>query len=224
VVEGDKSKQGPQWSDAEALYWRIYKRDNPGAAEWQIAEAIDWERLHFERRLPNEREKLVQELRDSLQPSDGKGFGQWLSDALKQQRWSQSELARTMKAHPSLISKWVNGVQRPRTAQCALIAEALEIHFEEVLQAAGHLPSGGDHSVLDWIVESEIRDRILQLVGDIPEPLLMPLVPMLEGLVAEAKKPNIVDQYRVAFDELADKSKIYDKRLKELFSHYEQNE
>jgi hypothetical protein len=54
------------------------------------------------------------------------------------------------------------------------------IPADEVLVAAGHRPA-------DAAPDTPIRQEIMNLIADLPEPLLAPLVPMLRALKAQER-------------------------------------
>jgi hypothetical protein len=73
-------------------------------------------------------------------------------------------------------------MQRPQPRQCERLALVFNIDTEVVLEAAGHiiLRTYLDEAyVRDLLWESPIRNEILQLLNDVPEPLLAALIPML---------------------------------------------
>ncbi|MDP9354733.1 MAG: helix-turn-helix domain-containing protein [Chloroflexota bacterium] len=124
-------------------------------------------------------------IKREVEQSNEEFFSAWLRSYLEEEDMSQSELAREIGAYPSLVSKWVNGVQRPRPEQCRLIAEALSLPLDEVLAYAGHRPA-------DLGTQGEIRREIVAILDQIPEPLLVPLVPMLRALVTPSVQESTV--------------------------------
>lgn len=187
-IVGDKADQHQEWleqqGEARGLYRQLFERDSPWSPAWQVDEAVEVALRSFfnEDSDPDSRERLLKRLRKHLAQRPEEQFGTWLKEVLAQRGRSQSQLARQIGANPSAVSKWVNGKQRPRPEQCARIAEVLGLSTEWVMEAAGHLPGGSDYVPDYWLSESDIRQEIVQLVHDIPEALLVPLVPMLRGL------------------------------------------
>ena len=173
---------GSAWGEAEDLYRQLYKRDNPWSPDWQIEEVVQRQKLRVFSRLDESRRKeVLADLKKQIEQSPERRFADWLSTELRRRNWSQSDLARAIGSYPSVVSKWVNAQQRPRTEQCARIADALEVDIDKVLQVARHRWSE-DFIVMDWLVESTVREEIHQILHDIPEVLLVPLIPMLRGL------------------------------------------
>ena len=52
--------------------------------------------------------------------------------------WSQAELARRTRLHPSTISKIETGVQKPYPSELAKIATILNIAEDEVMREVSH--------------------------------------------------------------------------------------
>ena len=69
------------------------------------------------------------------------GFPLWLQERLTARDWSISDLADAMGMQTSLISRWMQGTQKPTAKSAAKIADALQISVDEVLTAAGLRPS-----------------------------------------------------------------------------------
>jgi transcriptional regulator with XRE-family HTH domain len=101
-------------------------------------------------------------------------FGAWLLKRLQLNEMNRSDLARAAGVNPSTVSKWIYA-DRPTPASCELIADALKIPVDRVLEAAGHRQP-------DTSPEGEVRKEIANLLQFIPEQLLVPFVPALRGL------------------------------------------
>lgn len=68
------------------------------------------------------------------------GFPLWLRQRLEERAMSISDLARAMPTQASLISRWMQGRQRPTADSAVRIAEVLCLPPDEVLTAAGLRP------------------------------------------------------------------------------------
>ena len=165
------------WADAEPIWRKFYQRHYPLWDERRLEKSIRRLERRFLTDPDHDYEYELQQIKEQVDKSDEEWFSEWLRNWLEEEFMSQSELARQIGAYPSLVSKWVNGVQRPRPEQCRLIAEALGLPLDYVLAHAGHRPA-------DLGTQGEIRREIVALLDHIPEPLLVPLVPMLRGLMA----------------------------------------
>jgi transcriptional regulator with XRE-family HTH domain len=167
--------------EAERLLRSLIHRDAPWASEWQIEEVVrDWFEGDADK---GSMDRLVATLRHDLEPTPPPDFGGWLREQLNQRGWSQSDLARKIESHPSLVSKWIRGLQRPEPLQCRRLSSALRVDYGDILTAAGHYwPLNYEDVIGSTITESPIRQEFFGLVIDIPEPLLVPLIPMLRAL------------------------------------------
>ena len=65
------------------------------------------------------------------------GFPLWLQQRLDERGWSITELARRMGTQTTLISRWMQGRQRPTAQSARLIAQVMKLDEDEVLTAAG---------------------------------------------------------------------------------------
>ena len=175
-----------QRDEAESLLRRLIRKDVSWASDWQIEEVVQGTLSGWFDRDVNESamERQLAQLRQDLEAAAPfPDFGNWLREQLEQRRWSQSDLARKIESHPSLVSKWIRGLQRPQPLQCRRLSSALRVDYEEVLSAAGHYwPINYENLVNDTIAENSMRNELLNLISDIPEPLLIPLVPMLRAM------------------------------------------
>lgn len=122
---------------------------------------------------------------------DAPAFGDWLRTELDKRGWTLAEFARRLGTWNSLISKWLNNVQRPRPAQCHQIAAALGIDPDLVLDAAGHRPTDID---APGIVRHECR----VLISRIPEDVLLTAIPLLRALADPAVQEETRRRLRVA--------------------------
>ncbi|MDP9469877.1 MAG: helix-turn-helix domain-containing protein [Chloroflexota bacterium] len=165
------------WEEVEPLYRKYFRRQFPLADEQKIEGMIRRKKRQFGKDPDYDYEYELDQIKSEVEKSNEEWFSEWLRIYLREEFISQSELARRIGAYPSLVSKWVNGVQRPRPEQCRLIAEALGLPLDQVLAEAGHRPA-------DLGTQGEIRREIAALLDQIPEHLLVPLIPMLRGLTA----------------------------------------
>lgn len=111
-------------------------------------------------------------------------FANWLQRELDAVDWTGSDLARKMDVFPSLIRKWLTEQQLPKPKQCAMLAEALNLPLDAVLDAAGHRGRAG-------LPESAERREAYDLVAALPEGQLPTVLRMLRALVEpERVKPG----------------------------------
>lgn len=106
-------------------------------------------------------------------------FGVWLDVQLARKGWKPADLARATGIYPSTISKYRNGVQVPHAEQARLLADALGVPLETVLDAAGKGPGLRSASVA--------QQTAYALVARIPDDLLPLSLPWLEALADERR-------------------------------------
>lgn len=175
---------------AEELLRILFRRDSPWAAEWQIEEAVTRRRAWLNGLSESDQIKFLANLQKKTADASEANFSAWLQHELELRGMTQSQLARTIHTYPSAVSKWVNGKQRPRPEQCTRIADAFRVPHEVVMNAAGYTPYLSEYIVEDFLVDSDIRNEALNLLMEIPEALVIPLLPMLRGLAETAKETH----------------------------------
>lgn len=116
-------------------------------------------------------------------------FGAWLLAELTRREWLQGDLAhQTGKSH-TVVSRWIYSSQ-PTPDSCERIARAFGIPTSEVLRRAGH-------PVDEYQPLGDLKQRIMQSVRNIPDPLLVAFAPMLESLARESQQePALADLRR----------------------------
>lgn len=67
-------------------------------------------------------------------------FGEWLSDQLHERGMSQKALAESVGVSNTAVSTWINNEKRPTRRSCWGIADALGLHRQVVMTAAGYGP------------------------------------------------------------------------------------
>lgn len=65
-------------------------------------------------------------------------FGDWLWEQLNQRGWGISDFAERADVSPSSVSRWAGNKRLPDPPSCALIAKALKLDVDYVLERAGH--------------------------------------------------------------------------------------
>ena len=103
-------------------------------------------------------------------------FGGWFVAQLVRRGWSPHQFAQTSGIVKSTVYKWTHNEQRPNPKHCVTIAQALNVDLDLVLAAAGHRVHNDS---APGVVQAELG----VLLNRIPEALLIPLVPMLRGLI-----------------------------------------
>jgi transcriptional regulator with XRE-family HTH domain len=179
------NKLGPQRAEAEKLWRTRFVRDMPWLTEWQTEEILQREldKWFGPNADPEIAERFLDRARLEQEQKSPQNFGSWLREQIQLRGWSQSDLARRIESHPSLVSKWVRGLQLPQPRQCARLALAFNIDSTTVLEMAGHVsPHQFEFFIHDVLADSPVRHEILQLLNEVPEPLLVPLIPMLRAM------------------------------------------
>lgn len=92
----------------------------------------------------------------------------WLSEELKQRKWSQGELARQAGISRSFVSRVLSGDASPSNNFCYKVAHALGEAPEKVLRLAGILPLASE----DEQTAQEIAEIIRNLGPDRQRQLL----------------------------------------------------
>lgn len=110
---------------------------------------------------------------------DNNPFRNWLLDSLSDRSWRPMDLARRMRPDSpmgaaSSISKYLRGVRQPDPATCMTMAAIFGDDPDHVLQLAGHRtgPFG----------ESPTRQALHNLIEELPEEALQPLLVMLRAM------------------------------------------
>jgi transcriptional regulator with XRE-family HTH domain len=170
---------------ATDLLTTLYARDSPWSAPWQVEEAIRVQLDKYEPRDAVAKKEFLSYLEAELSEKPEMVFSEWLRRRLRQKGWNQSEFARSIETNPSVVSKWVRGLQRPRPEQCARIANSLKEDLDTVMELAGHLPKRHRNSwePFDFLMEVPVREEILQMLDMIPESVLFFVSAMLRGLI-----------------------------------------
>ncbi len=68
-------------------------------------------------------------------------FGAWLKAELEERQWAARTLARNAGISQPNLSRIINGERAAGLEVCKQIAAGFELPVEQVLRAAGHLPS-----------------------------------------------------------------------------------
>lgn len=111
--------------------------------------------------------------------SDLTPFGRWLMDRLDERDMTRAELSKATKIRTAHISRMIYE-SPPESWVCAQIAHGLMVPVDEVLVAAGHRPA-------DLVPDTALKRELVNLIVDLPEPLLAPLLPMLRALKAQER-------------------------------------
>lgn len=117
--------------------------------------------------------------RRSRPASDLIPFGVWLMARLDERNMTRAQLSRATGIRTGHISSMIY-LSPPGPWLCAEIAHALLIPADEVLVAAGHRPA-------DAAPDTPMRRELMNLISELPDPLLAPLVPMLRALKAQER-------------------------------------
>lgn len=76
-------------------------------------------------------------------------FAQWLRRQTHRRGWSGAELARQADVSPATATRWLNGERQPREGKhIHRLAEALNIHQDEILELLDMRDGGADHMSL----------------------------------------------------------------------------
>jgi transcriptional regulator with XRE-family HTH domain len=86
-------------------------------------------------------------------------FNDWLIERLKEENWSQANLARVSGLTTGAISNYING-RIPDEAALRKIAKAFKLPPENVFRAAGILPPATEDPWFD-----NMKDKINNLTG-----------------------------------------------------------
>jgi transcriptional regulator with XRE-family HTH domain len=173
------------WEVAENYLRCWIQREDPTTPNWKVGEILRWRKDLFDMAgSQTQKIEYISVYKKRAEETFEQRFSQWLDGTLEVNDLSQSDLARRIGSPPSVVSKWVNGMQRPRPEQCQKIAAALGESFLDVMEAAGHVPH--DFTLEGDGFRKDSRDEILDLIWRIPESLLVPFVPMFRQLADPA--------------------------------------
>ena len=75
-----------------------------------------------------------------MQQQMEESFGQYLRRRIDEMDTNVRQTALAMGVQPPTVSNWVNDKRRPSPESCILIADALGLDVDEVLDKAGHRP------------------------------------------------------------------------------------
>ena len=92
-------------------------------------------------------------------------LGVWLRRQLLRRGIRAADFARLAEVSPGMVSGWLNGKRRPSPASCDLIAEALNVDFDEVLLRAGHRP-------LERLLDDPVRRELVAIAERVPTALI----------------------------------------------------
>jgi hypothetical protein len=117
---------------------------------------------------------------------DHVNFGSWLTVQLKRKGWNRHAFTLAAGFTEGLVYRWCDNTNRPSPKNCPRIAETLGIDLDAVLAAAGYRPP-------DASATGVVRATLVGLITSIPEPILVPFVPMFRTLA----DPATQDESRV---------------------------
>jgi transcriptional regulator with XRE-family HTH domain len=190
AVAGDQERR----AEGERQFERLFGSHASAVPTWQFEEfRSHWLDLWFGSIFdPEQTDQYIARLDAERRQAPTQDFGDWLRQEIERRGWSQSELARRIETHPSLVSKWIRGLQKPQPRQCEKLAAAFGINRNFIMRAAGHVGQDWDSTWLinpltTYLWESPTRQEAYQLLLDIPEPLIIALMPWLKSLA----DPNI---------------------------------
>jgi hypothetical protein len=116
-------------------------------------------------------------------------FGGWLTVQLKRKGWNRHAFTVAAGFTDGLVYHWCANTNRPSPANCPRIAETLGIDLDAVLAAAGYRPA-------DAFATGVMHATLVNLITNIPEPLLVPFVPMFRALAQPATQDESMTQLR----------------------------
>lgn len=70
----------------------------------------------------------------------GDTFSAWLREQMRRRDWNQTELARRLGTHSSVVSRWVRGERVPDPESVDRLADVFGLRVDDVLAIAGHRP------------------------------------------------------------------------------------
>jgi hypothetical protein len=116
-------------------------------------------------------------------------FGGWLTVQLKRKGWKRHAFTLAAGVPGGIVYRWFDNTNRPTHKNCTRIAETLGIDVDAVLAAAGYCPP-------DAFAEGVIHATLVGLITRIPEPLLVPFVPMFRTLAEPANRDEMMTQIK----------------------------
>jgi hypothetical protein len=116
-------------------------------------------------------------------------FGSWLTVQLKRKGWNRHAFTVAAGFTEGLVYHWCANTNRPSPTNCTRIAETLGIDLDAVLAAAGYRPH-------DAFATGVVHATLVNLITRIPEPLLVPFVPMFRALADPATQDESMVQLR----------------------------
>ena len=106
-------------------------------------------------------------------------FGGWLTVQLKRKGWNRNTLTEALGVPTGVVYRWCGNTNCPSPKKRARIAEVLGVDIDAVRAAAGYRPP-------DAVAAGAIHATLVDLIASIPEPLLVPFVPMFRTLAQPA--------------------------------------
>ena len=108
-------------------------------------------------------------------------FAVWMEGRMRRMRLSQSEISRRVNVSQSLVSRWLKGKGVPGRDVSERLAEVLDVPLNEILVKAGHLPRE------IRLGPSAKHTHLHDLIDDLPEGLIDPLINMVEAIIRETR-------------------------------------
>jgi transcriptional regulator with XRE-family HTH domain len=121
-------------------------------------------------------------------------FGGWLTAQLKRKGWNRNEFTEAAGVPTGVVYRWCENTNRPSPKNCPRIAAALGVDIDAVLAAAGHRPANA-------FAAGVIHATLVNLITGIPEPLLVPFVPMFRALAHPANQEESMTQLTMRLNE-----------------------
>jgi hypothetical protein len=116
-------------------------------------------------------------------------FGGWLTVQLKRKGWNRHAVTVAAGFNQGMVYHWCANTNRPSPKNCTVIAETLGIDLDAVLAAAGYRPA-------DAFATGVVHATLVHLITSIPEPILVPFVPMFRALADPATQDESMVQLR----------------------------
>jgi hypothetical protein len=116
-------------------------------------------------------------------------FGNWLTIQLKRKGWSRHTFTLAAGVPGGIVYRWCDNTNRPTPKNCPRIAETLGIDLDAILAAAGYRPP-------EAFAAGVVHATLGGLITSIPEPLLVPFVPMFRALADPATQDESMVQLR----------------------------
>jgi hypothetical protein len=116
-------------------------------------------------------------------------FGGWLTVQLQRKGWNRHAFTVAAGFTEGMVYHWCANTNRPSPKNCPRIAETLGVDLDAVLAAAGYRPP-------DAFAAGVVHATLVGLITSIPEPLLVPFVPMFRALAQPATQDESIVQLR----------------------------